>query len=394
MVSWDLMTPPLLQEIFINKSFKYLDKKFIEFYDWYNDARIEIRKKWYANTHIFGFLSDLSVFYGMVQIISSFIKGLISVGSIYFQINILRSFQQNISSSFSWFNNTFEFALKLKNIYELDQAKPDFEDGTIKMEKLDYGPSIEINNLSFKYPRTDIFVLDDINIQIKPGEKIAIVGHNGAGKTTLVKLLCGMYRPTKGIILANDIDLNDLKSDTWYQNMGVLFQDFNTHSQLTVKENIIMGDPNRKVDMDEVIHAAKSADALEFIDDYPGGFDQILSERLKGGIRPSTGQWQKIAIARFFYRNAPLVIFDEPTAAIDAISEYNIFNKIYKFFKGKTVIIISHRFSTVRNADRIIVIKKGKIIEEGAHKELMDEGGYYAKSFRLQAVGYSAEEKG
>ena len=160
-------------------------------------------------------------------------------------------------------------------------------------------------------------------------------------------------------------------------------------NQLAVRS--LPGDSMKKVDNDKVKRAAKDADAYEFIQDFPDQFDQLLNEKMKGGIRPSSGQWQKIAIARFFYRNAPLVIFDEPTAAIDAVSEYNIFNKIYKFFENKTVIIISHRFSTVRNADRIIVIEKGQVIEEGSHEKLMAKDGYYAKSFRLQAEGYSSE---
>jgi ATP-binding cassette subfamily B protein len=160
------------------------------------------------------------------------------------------------------------------------------------------------------------------------------------------------------------------------------------HPQLTVKENIVIGNTDKEVTEEEIYNALGSADAVKFVQEYPKVLDQTLSERYKGGIRPSTGQWQKIAIARFFYRNAPLVIFDEPTASIDPVSEYNIFNKIYDFFAKKTVIIISHRFSTVRNADRIIVLDEGKIVEEGTHAELMKNNGPYAKAFLLQAEGY------
>jgi ABC-type multidrug transport system fused ATPase/permease subunit len=187
--------------------------------------------------------------------------------------------------------------------------------------------------------------------------------------------------------------LQDIKIADWYKNMGVLFQDFNQYPQLTAKENIYIGNTSEPVDEVAIRLAAQSADALEFIEEFPNKFDQILSEKFKGGIRPSTGQWQKLAIARFFYRNAPLVIFDEPTASIDAISEFNIFNKIYDFFKDKTVIIISHRFSTVRNADRIVVLDHGEIIEEGNHNDLISKNGYYAKAFNLQARGYSANSE-
>jgi ABC-type multidrug transport system fused ATPase/permease subunit len=250
-----------------------------------------------------------------------------------------------------------------------------------------------MKNIHFSYPNSDKVVFKDFSLNIKSGEKVAIVGHNGAGKTTLVKLLCRIYQPTSGSIEINGQNLHGLKIDSWYKNIGVLFQEFNTYPQLTVKENIWIGNSSEPMDEVAVHLAAKSADALPFIEEYPNKFDQILSEKFKGGIRPSTGQWQKLAIARFFYRNAPLVIFDEPTASIDAISEYNIFNKIYSFFKDKTVIIISHRFSTVRNADRIIVLEHGEIIEEGTHNFLMSNNGYYAKAFNLQARGYSANSE-
>lgn len=273
-------------------------------------------------------------------------------------------------------------------------TKPAFEDGAVEFPKLAKGPEIEVKNMSFKYPNTDKMIFNNLSLKIKSGEKVAIVGHNGAGKTTLVKLLCRIYKPTSGEIVVNGRNLTDLKIDSWYQNMGVLFQEFNTYPQLTVRENITIGNPNEPMDEVALHLAAQSADASSFIDEFPAKYDQILSEKFKGGIRPSTGQWQKLAIARFFYRNAPLVIFDEPTASIDAVSEYNIFNKIYDFFKEKTVIIISHRFSTVRNADRIIVLDHGEIIEEGTHDFLMSNNGYYAKAFNLQAKGYGASDDG
>lgn len=160
------------------------------------------------------------------------------------------------------------------------------------------------------------------------------------------------------------------------------------YDQLTAKENILIGDTSARINFERIKKAAASADALSFIEAFSSGWDQLLNPAYKGGVRPSTGQWQKLAIARFFYRNAPLCIFDEPTASIDAVSEFNIFNRIYSFFKGKTVIIVSHRFSTVRNADRIIVLKKGQIVEEGRHEELMSQSSHYRRAFDLQAAGY------
>ncbi len=268
-------------------------------------------------------------------------------------------------------------------------TEPMYPDGSIEMPRVTTGPYVLFRNVCFKYPNSEKTVINNINLHIKPGEKVAIVGANGAGKTTLVKLLTRFYQTTSGEVLVNGMNVNDIKISTLYKNTGVLFQDYNNYPQLTVKENIYIGRSDEPIDEIAIRLAAQHADALNFIEEYPNKFDQILSEKYKGGIRPSTGQWQKLAIARFFYRNAPLVIFDEPTASIDAVSEYNIFNRIYEFFENKTVIIISHRFSTVRNADRIVVMDKGIIIEEGTHEYLMSINGKYAEAFILQAKGYS-----
>ena len=230
--------------------------------------------------------------------------------------------------------------------------------------------------------------MKDFSLSIKSGEKVAIVGENGAGKSTLVKLLARIYDPQEGEILINGKDLKEIKIDDWYKNLGVLFQDFNFYGELDAKENVYIGKSMKPMDMQKVKEAAESADADAFIEKYPEKYDTVMSERFKGGIQPSKGQKQKIAIARFFYRDAPVAIFDEPTSAIDAESEYKIFNKIYKFFDNKTVIIISHRFSTVRNADRILVLDQGKIVEQGSHKELLEMNGKYAQAFRKQAEGY------
>ena len=246
---------------------------------------------------------------------------------------------------------------------------------------------IVFDNVKFKYPNSQKTVLDNLSLKIKYGEKVAIVGENGAGKTTLIKLIARIYRPISGSVLINNINLNDLKLSSWYEKLAVLFQDYSSYTHLTVKENIEIDSKNKATEK-TIQDALIKASAFDFVKKYKEGVNQILSERYKGGIRPSTGQWQKIAIARVFHRNAPILILDEPTASIDAVAEAKIFDNIYKFSKGKTVIIISHRFSTVRNADRIIVLDKGKIIEEGSHEELLKINGKYAKAFRLQAKGY------
>jgi len=282
-----------------------------------------------------------------------------------------------------------EFSVKMKDLIALFEMKPTLADGDIKLPYLETPPSIEFRNVSFKYPKANKYVFKNLSFKIESGEEVALVGHNGAGKTTIVKLLARIYPVTKGEILINGININNLARDDWYKNLGILFQEFNFYTHLSVKENILVGKPMKEIDEKKIIEAAKKADAHNFIMEYKNKYDQIMSEKIEGGIRPSTGQAQKIAIARFFYRNAPLAIFDEPTAAIDAVSEYKIFNTIYHFFENKTVIIISHRFSTVRNADRIIVLDKGKIVEEGTHEKLVNKrNGIYRKSYKLQAEGY------
>ncbi len=385
----DLSGASSLQEIFINDAHNFLDSRYTNFWLWWSKVSIDIRKNWFAYNNMLSLIADTTVYAAYYYLFSQVIAKTITIGTALFYVRNVETLQDSMASLINVVNNITESSLRLKDTYDLFQMEEDKNKGTKEMAKLSTGPKIELHNLSFKYPSGDNKAIDDLTLTIKAGEKIAIVGHNGAGKTTLVKLINKQYRPTSGSIIVNDINLDDLLAESWYKNVGVLFQEFSTYPQLSVKENIIIGDPNREDTEYEVIEAAKNADAYDFIMSYPNRFDQVLNEKFKGGIRPSTGQWQKIAIARFFYRNAPLVIFDEPTAAIDAISEYNIFNKIYEFFKGKTVIIISHRFSTVRNADRILVMEQGKIVEDGTHESLLQLDGYYAKSFKLQAEGYS-----
>jgi ATP-binding cassette subfamily B protein len=248
-------------------------------------------------------------------------------------------------------------------------------------------PQIEFKNISFKYPHSKRYILENFNLVINPGEKVALVGENGAGKTTLIKLALRFYDVTQGEILINGVDIKKINLDKWYLSTGALFQDFIKY-QFTFKENVFFGDQKKVGNLELLKVAIAKSGADKYVEELPHTYDQVVGKMFKGGLDLSGGQWQKLALARAFFKNAPVLILDEPTSAIDAKAEYEIFQRVQNLQKDKTVIIISHRFSTVRNADRILVLDGGKIIEEGNHKELMEKKGLYEELFTLQAQGY------
>lgn len=391
--AWDsagsLASPPHLKETLLSNGVALLRDKFVNFTNWHAGEFRNIRSRW-AFFEIFHTTSDV-VFdgIGIYLLVQKAIVGALSLGTFTFYMRSIFSFSGQLDTLSYRIARAIESNIRIQDALEFFELYKPESDGEISIPESETPLSIELSNITFKYPNGKRPVIENLNLEVKSGERIAIVGENGAGKTTLVKLLTRIYRPQEGQIRMGGININEVKKESLYEKLGVLFQDFNTYGNLTVKENIEIGKPTRKVEEKLIEKALEKADALSFIKKYPHKLDQTLSERYKGGIRPSGGQWQKIAIARFFYRNAPILILDEPTASIDAVSEAKIFDNVYKFMKGKTVIIISHRFSTVRNADRILVLDKGKIIEEGTHEELIKKDGKYAHAFKLQAKGYS-----
>lgn len=248
-------------------------------------------------------------------------------------------------------------------------------------------PYIELKNISFRYPNTKRYILKNFNLTIKSGEKIALVGENGAGKTTLIKLLLRFYDVIEGEILINGINIKNINLDKWYKEIGALFQDFIKY-QFTFKENVYFGNQNQIDNISLLKEAIKNSGADQYLKDLPNLYEQIVGKMFQDGVDLSGGQWQKLALARAFFKNAPILILDEPTSAIDAKAEYEIFQHVQELQKDKTVFIISHRFSTVRNADRILVLDEGKIIEEGNHETLMKNKGLYEELFNIQAKGY------
>jgi len=226
-----------------------------------------------------------------------------------------------------------------------------------------------------------------LDFSLAPGERIALVGENGAGKTTLVKLLARLYDPTEGRILLDGVDLRDYDIDSLRRNIGVIFQDFVRYDFL-LKENIAVGNIGRIEDQPAIRTAAERSLADSVVQRVTGGFEQMLGKRFEGGVDLSGGEWQKVALARAYMRDAQLLILDEPTAALDARAEYEVFLRFSELTKGRMAVLISHRFSTVRMADRILVLKGGELVEQGTHEALLSRGGLYSELFQLQAAGY------
>ncbi len=249
-------------------------------------------------------------------------------------------------------------------------------------------PRIEFRDVSFSYPKSKQKVIKHLSFVIEPGEDVALVGENGVGKSTIVKLLMRFYDPTEGQILVDGHDLKDVDPKTWYTHVGVLFQDFNQYIAFSASDNIAVGRVGDGGGDKTIKAAADLAGASSYISKYETGFDTILDKSYKGGAEPSGGQWQRIALARAFYRQASVMILDEPTSAIDAKGEYEIFKRIAESQKTKTTIIISHRFSAVRNAHKILVLENGELIQAGTHQELVASDGLYRTMFELQAEGY------
>lgn len=248
--------------------------------------------------------------------------------------------------------------------------------------------TIVFENVSFSYPGTDRKVIDNVNLTFRPGETVVLVGLNGAGKTTLLKLLTRLYDPTEGRILLDGVDIREFEPRELYDMFGIIFQDFGKYA-CTVSENIMFGEVDRPLDDKRIAEAAKASNAEEFIGALPEGFDTPLMRIFeKTGIELSGGQWQKLAIARAFYSDSDVLILDEPTAALDAIAEQEIYNQFEALRKDKTTIFVSHRLSSATTASKIVVLEYGKVIEEGTHKELMALEGKYHQLFTTQAKHY------
>lgn len=349
------------------------------------DRRLTLRRDGWG----FGLgLISTAAFYGAYAwIVITTISGEITLGAMTMYLVLFRQGQSAVAASLSAVSGMYEDNLYLSNLYDYLGQPVSIRNGTE-----DHGPApergVEFEHISFRYPGTTKDALHDVSFTIRPGESLALVGENGSGKTTLIKLLTRLYDPTEGRILLDGLDLQEWDVNVLRQRIGVIFQDFGRY-QFSAGENIGTGDERYFDDADRWAAAAKTGMAAPFIEEMPQGYHTQLGRWFKNGRELSGGQWQKIALSRaFMRRDADILVLDEPTAAMDAESEAAIFDHFRKESHNKMTILISHRFSTVRAARKIIVIQNGEILEQGDHESLLAQNSQYAHLFNLQARGY------
>jgi ATP-binding cassette, subfamily B, bacterial len=316
------------------------------------------------------------------------IQGRYSIGDLTLITMAIMQAMANIQQAFSTASGVADQALFLTDLLAFFAMKPRVEskeNGLPAPRPVMRG--FEFRNVSFAYPGTERRVLSNFNFTLLCGERVALIGENGQGKTTIVKLITRLYDPTEGQILLDGVDLREYDLDDLHAEIGVIFQDFMRY-EMTARENIEVGRIETRHTIEELEYAAQKSLASEVIDKLHGGFDQMLGRRFEGGVDLSGGEWQKLALARAYLRDAQLLILDEPTAALDARSELEVFERFAELTYGKMALLISHRFSTVRMADRIVVLEAGRLVEEGSHSQLITLGGRYAAMFEMQAASY------
>lgn len=335
-----------------------------------------------------GLIATLGFYASYAWIVWRTVEGVISLGDMTLYLAIFRQGQSVFQSILTAVGKIYESNLFMANYFEFLGLEPQMQVTTSSQKP----PAailrgLEFRGVGFRYPESDEWVLRGIDLVIRPNEKIAFVGHNGAGKTTLIKLLSRLYDPTEGNVLLDGIDIREFDPVAFRQKIGVIFQDF-VRYHLPVVENIGFGQIDSANRMDKIVDSARKSGAHAMIEGLPEKYDTMLGRWFHGGHELSVGQWQRIALARAFMRDAEILVLDEPTASLDAETEYEIFRHFQQLTERKMAILISHRFSTVRMADRIVVLEGGRIVEMGSHDELLDRHGVYSRLFHMQAEGY------
>ncbi|MGZ3752277.1 MAG: ABC transporter ATP-binding protein [Mucilaginibacter sp.] len=366
---------------FIIDRFRQLSGKF------YNDnRRLAIRRSVWGT--FFAVLGSVGYYVAYVVIIIKTVDGTVTIGQLVFLAGSFRQLRTLLEGILTRFTAVSQGAIYLRDFFEFFEIVPKIKAAAHPLpfpKILELGFTFE--NVGFRYINSDRWANRHLSFSLHPGEKLALVGENGAGKTTLVKLLARLYDPTEGRILLEGIDLREYDLVDLRLNVGIIFQDYLRY-QMTFAQNIAVGNIGQKENRSLIEASAQRSMADILAAKLPGAYDQMLGKRFADGVELSGGEWQKVALARAYMRDAQLLILDEPTSALDARAEYEVFKRFAELTKGKSAVLISHRFSTVRMADRILVLEKGELIEIGSHEELLIKGGRYAELFDLQAMGY------
>ena len=367
---------------------EFLTERFTRLSDEIYDENVALSRRRLIAGSFLSLVGTMGYYSAYVFVIWRTISGALSIGTLTFLSGAILQASSNIQQIFSTLSGIADQALFLTDLLAFFEMQPTIRskpNGLAAPRPILRG--FEFRDVSFRYPGSPRLILDRMNFRLQPGERVALIGENGQGKTTVVKLITRLYDPTEGQILLDGVDLREYSLEDLYHEIGVIFQDFMRY-EMTARENIAIGRVEEVDNLALLRTAARKSMADNVIARLPRGYEQMLGGRFDGGLDLSGGEWQKVALARAYLRNAQLLILDEPTAALDARSEFEVFHRFAELTTGKMALFISHRFSTVRMADRIVVLDNGRIAEEGSHDHLAGMGGRYAEMFEMQAASY------
>ena len=366
----------------------FLSERFTRLSDEIYDENVALSRRKLIAGSLLSVLGTTGYYSAYVFVIWRTVAGGMSIGTLTFLTGAILQASTNIEQIFSTVAAIGDQALFLTDLLAFFDMKPTIQSKPNALPApRPIRKGVEFRDVSFSYPGNSRLILDHINFQLHTGERLALIGENGQGKTTIVKLVTRLYDPTEGQILLDGIDLREYDLEDLHREIGVIFQDFMRY-EMTARENIAVGRVEEINNLELLETAARKSMADETIGRLPQGYEQMLGRRFDQGVDLSGGEWQKVALARAYLRDAQILILDEPTAALDARSEYEVFRRFAELTAGKIAFFISHRFSTVRSADRILVLENGKIAEEGTHDQLASLGGRYAEMFEMQASSY------
>ncbi len=366
----------------------FLTERFTRLSDQIYEENVDLSRRRLIAGGLLSLLGTVGYYSAYVYVLWRALVGAISIGTLTALTGAIMQVNGTIQQIFSTLSGIADQALFLTDLLAFFEMQPTIRSKPNALPApRPIARGFEFRNVSFCYPGTSRLVLDRLNFQLRPGERVALIGENGQGKTTIVKLITRLYDPTEGQILLDGVDLREYNLEDLYREIGVIFQDFMRY-EFTARENIAVGKIEQVGNLHLLQNAAFKSLAHEVVERLPSRYEQMLGRRFENGVDLSGGEWQKLALARAYLRDAQLLILDEPTASLDARSEYEVFKRFAELTAGKMALFISHRFSTVRMAERIVVLENGRIAEEGSHNQLASRGGRYAEMFEMQAASY------